>query len=102
MEKSDRTWVWYPSQMRGLLNLPLPDLSHAPPVSMMRPESEAECVYFDNTLSGPYRGSEGHHLWTDGSQQSVQDAELTGAGLVGFLREYVALNMSVGDPSTNL
>eukprot|EP00961_Rhodomonas_salina_P122476 1649604-Rhodomonas_salina.1 len=54
-------------------------------------------IYFDNTApSGPYRQRPGQHVWTDGSKIETEDAQLVGAGLVGYMPSYEVHYFRVG------
>lgn len=102
LAKNDKITLWTTPTWQPLIPLPLDNLSGLPPISLIRPDTAEAQAYFDHTPSGPSRSRQGHHLWTDGSKQDTEDAELVGAGLVGFLEEYVTSHFNVGGPATNL
>eukprot|EP00961_Rhodomonas_salina_P054516 732435-Rhodomonas_salina.1 len=57
---------------------------------------------FHNTPSGPYRHCLGQHVWTDGSKIETTDAQLVGAGFVGYMPSCKVHYFRVGGPATNL
>eukprot|EP00961_Rhodomonas_salina_P117097 1576261-Rhodomonas_salina.1 len=77
-------------------------MSFQPPLPLAYPESDDLRIYFDNTPSGPYRQRPGQHVWTDGSKIETDEAQLVGAGLVGYMPSYEVHYFRVDGPATNL
>eukprot|EP00961_Rhodomonas_salina_P058155 781842-Rhodomonas_salina.2 len=97
-ELCDTITAWTKDQY---LNLPLSDHSFDPPIPLTHPENGDFLVYFENTPSGPYSTCPGQHAWTDGSMVTRDEAQLVGAGVVGYLPEFIRFNFSVGGPATS-
>eukprot|EP00961_Rhodomonas_salina_P075495 1013172-Rhodomonas_salina.1 len=96
---SDIYTVW---THHRVLPLPLQNVGFQPPLPLSRPEESDLQVYFDNTPSGPYHHHLGQHVWTDGSKIETTDAQLVGAGFVGYMPSYEVHYLRVGGPATNL
>eukprot|EP00961_Rhodomonas_salina_P299539 3939014-Rhodomonas_salina.1 len=97
-EPCDPITMWTPNPSLGL---PLRDHSFDPPIPLTRPDNDDFRTYFDNTPSGPYRQRPGQHVWTDGSMVTFEDAQLVGAGAVGYAPDFFRLNFNVGGPATS-
>eukprot|EP00961_Rhodomonas_salina_P234474 3169103-Rhodomonas_salina.1 len=80
---------------------PLLDQSLYPLVPLERPDNTDFQTYFDNTQSGPYSQRPGQHVWTDSSMVTLENAQIVGAGMVGYVQDFIHLNFNVGGPATS-
>eukprot|EP00961_Rhodomonas_salina_P079254 1065338-Rhodomonas_salina.3 len=83
------------------LTLPLRDRSLDPPIPLAIPDSADARSYFDHTPSGPYQHRPGQHVWTDGSMIATNEVQLVGAGITGYMPEFIRFSLNVGGPATS-